>query len=171
MDVGTYLILVGTLPTTSLQVQRTFSVTFHDTKYILYIYQLRKRAAGSSIQLVGAGWTGGRLAGSSGSRGWLEKATFNLYREAAAATDDVAKGACYCLRWPRYPAQQKKSQGALLLYILTTYIHILSFRNTMLLRKQERKEGNERALSRYVPVLYVDLKSEKGTNVFFFQVE
>ena len=38
MDVGTYLILVGTLPTTSLQVQRTFSVTFHDTKYILYVY-------------------------------------------------------------------------------------------------------------------------------------
>ena len=58
------------------------------------------------------------------------------------------------------------------IYLLSTYIHILSFRNTMLLRKQERKEGNERALSRYVPVLYVDLKSEKGTNVFFFfQVE
>ena len=37
----------------------------------------------------------------------------------------------------------------------------------MLLRKRERKEGNERALSRYVPVLYVDLKSEKGTNGFF----
>ena len=51
----------------------------------------------------------------------------------------------------------------------STYIHyiLLCFRNTMLLRKQERKEGNERALSQYVPVLYVDLKSKKGTNVFF----
>ena len=62
---------------------------------------------------------------------------------------------------------KRKARGP---YFSTYYIHyivLLCFRNTMLLRKRERKEGNERALSRYVPVLYVDLKSEKGTNGFF----